>query len=136
MNWCSHFYTTDYPNELDYAVKYEGFKPQGVVGSIFTMKAPGTVALFLAYNARKTVHLYTTKYTEIKFAVERSEYAGLLTAGCLNPLAEGSETVLRRLLFTALDCFYTSDYSERQHAIDYLGYVNEGVTGHVAVTRI
>jgi|GEM_PF-6064590 len=66
-NTTDHFYTTDY-NEADTAVKYYGYKYEGIACNVYSPDSPqpaNTIPVYRYWNSGSGDHFYTIDYNEL-----------------------------------------------------------------------
>jgi pimeloyl-ACP methyl ester carboxylesterase len=126
-----HFYTTK-TADRDSAIT-QGYKYEGIVGSIFSAKAPGTSPLYKLYLVNGADHFYTTREADRLKAISQG-YADEGIEGYV--YTEGAPggcwtTPFYRLYNGGLitNHFYTTDPVERFRTAARDGYSYEGIDG-------
>jgi Repeat of unknown function (DUF5648) len=107
-----HFYTTS-EAERQNAIFNDGYLSEGIAGYVFAAQQPDTTPVYRLLNPRTSDHFYTTS------AAERDT---------------GSIPLFRAFNPRSGDHFYTSSAAERDHAVNNLGYNDEGTAANVLAT--
>jgi hypothetical protein len=129
-----HFYTTD-RGEANNAIRHLGYNDEGIACYVLASMFTGIAPLYRLYNPRTGDHFYTINQMEANNAALHLGYHREGIACYIFP--PGIRNVPFSVPFYRLynprtgDHFYTTDQSEADNAIRYLGYHDEGIACYV-----
>ena len=97
------------------------------------------IPLYRGYSGSGTDHFYTTNGPEMENAVSKLGYAYEGEPGYVfGSYSSYTDTIplYRMYSGSAVDHFYTTSASERDNAVEHLGYSDEGIAAYVYATDI
>ncbi|KAJ7247183.1 hypothetical protein B0H12DRAFT_1304722 [Mycena haematopus] len=128
-----HFYTANASEMVSFTTS--GYNLEGVAAGILPTQVAGSTPFFRLFNSAIVDHAYTANATEVKTLVAAG-YVLETSPGFVYTNQSCGGVPLYGLFLPNKDHFYTTQASERNTAIEELGYTDLGIAAYVPVSGI